>query len=113
MMNSWRTLLSCMIAVAVGFSTTSSWADLPKLEPVPDINGVTVKGQEPRPREIEDAFNECLRAMDEEVRDISDHGGLRRAQINEQTEQCRMGKLSCLSAPRGPECRAFVEDYGS
>lgn len=87
-------------------------AELPKLEPVPDIHGVTVKGQEPRPREIEDAFTECLRAMDEEVRDISDHGSLRRTHINEQTEQCKLGKLACLSAPRGPDCRSFIEDYG-
>jgi hypothetical protein len=70
-----------------------------------------VRGEPPTPKEVEEAFNECLRTIDEEVGEMGTTNAHRHTHRESQTAMCRQNKNSCIMKPRGAECRAFIEDY--
>jgi hypothetical protein len=71
----------------------------------------TVPGQEPTPKEIEAAYNECLRQIDQEAQALTEASSNPRQLVVQQTEFCKKGKTDCIMASRGVDCRSFVEDY--
>jgi hypothetical protein len=71
----------------------------------------TVPGQEPTPKEIEAAYNECLRQIDQEAQALTAANTNSRQLVIQQTEFCKKGKTDCIMAVRGVNCRSFVEDY--
>lgn len=70
-----------------------------------------VPGQEPTPKEIEAAYNECLKQIDQEAQALTAANTNSRQLVIQQTEFCKKGKTDCIMASRGVNCRSFVEDY--
>lgn len=109
----WIQLLTCVCGVVALtlVPTTNSQAQRASLGSFSSSDKDVVPGQEPTPKEIETAYNECLRQIDQEAQALSAANTNSRQLVVQQTEFCKKGKTDCIMASRGVNCRSFVEDY--